>query len=82
MPGTACYLTIIVERILSVTASTEREYLETKIAEVSENIRTLIEQAAGVSGASDDDLVQERLEEQQALYDRLIKQRDALDKAP
>ncbi|MBZ9792000.1 hypothetical protein K9B32_18020 [Rhizobium sp. 3T7] len=64
-----------------MAASTEREDLEARIAEVSENIRTLIEQAAGVSGASDDDLIQEHLEEQQALYEQLLKQRDALDNA-
>ncbi|WFU91421.1 hypothetical protein QA644_25015 (plasmid) [Rhizobium sp. CC1099] len=61
--------------------SVARDDLDARIAEVSENIRTLIEQAAGVSGAADDDLIQERLEEQQALYDELIKQRDALDNA-
>lgn len=72
---------IIIERIASMAASTEREDLEARIAEVSENIRTLIEKAAGVSGASDDDLIQERLEEQQALYEQLLKQRDALDNA-
>ncbi|EJL53431.1 hypothetical protein PMI09_03227 [Rhizobium sp. CF122] len=64
-----------------MAASTEREDLEARIAEVSEHIRTLIEQAPGVSGASDDDLIQERLEEQQALYKQLLEQRDALDNA-
>lgn len=62
-----------------MTISIEREDLEVRIAEVSENIRTLVEQAAAVSGASDDDLIQERLEEQQALYEQLTKQLDALD---
>lgn len=61
--------------------SVARDDLEARIAEVSENIRTLIEQAAGVSGAADDDLIQERLEEQQALYEQLVKQRDAIDNA-
>ena len=34
-----------------------RDELEIRIAEVSENIRTLIEQAAAVSGPADEDLI-------------------------
>lgn len=56
-----------------------RDELEIRIAEVSENIRTLIEQGAAVSGAADEELINDRLEEQQALYEELVKRRDALD---
>jgi hypothetical protein len=41
-----------------VLAGIEREDLEVRIAEVSENIRTLVEEATAVNGASDDDSVQ------------------------
>lgn len=58
-----------------------RDELEIRIAEVSENIRTLIEQAAAVSGPADEELINERIEEQQALYDELVKRRDALDQS-
>jgi len=36
----------------------------------------LVEQAAGFSGAADDDLTSRRIAEQQAELDLLIKQRD------
>ena len=55
--------------------------LETRIAEVKENLRDLVEQAAAYSGASDDELVSERIAEQEALLDRLTKERDALVQA-
>ncbi|KAA0698310.1 hypothetical protein DTW90_15750 [Neorhizobium sp. P12A] len=58
-----------------------RDELETRIAEVSENIRTLIEQAAAVSGPADEERINDRIEEQQALYEELVKQRDALDQS-
>ncbi|MGO4440144.1 hypothetical protein [Rhizobium sp. RAF56] len=58
-----------------------RDELEIRIAEVSENIRTLIEQAAAVSGAADEERIDEQLEEQQALYEELVKRRDALDQS-
>ncbi len=41
-----------------VLAGIEREDLEVRIAEVSENFRTLVEEATAVSGASDDDSIQ------------------------
>ncbi len=41
-----------------VLAGIEREELEVRIAEVSENIRTLVEEATAVNGASDDDSIQ------------------------
>lgn len=55
--------------------------IEKQIAEVRENLRELIEQASAYSGAADDELVSERIAEQEALLDRLTKERDALARA-
>lgn len=55
-----------------------RDELERRIADVSENLRTLIEHAAAYSGAADEELYNDRIEEQQALYDELVKRRDEL----
>jgi ABC-type transporter Mla subunit MlaD len=52
--------------------------LEDRIAVVRDNIRQLIEQAAGASGGSTEDLVAERLEQQNAELETLSKARDAL----
>jgi septal ring factor EnvC (AmiA/AmiB activator) len=52
--------------------------LEQRIADVRENIRQLIEQAAAFSGAEDEDRNADRIEKQNAELDRLTKQRDAL----
>jgi hypothetical protein len=52
--------------------------LEDRIAVVRDNIRQLIEQAAGASGGSNEDLVAARLEQQNAELESLSKARDAL----
>lgn len=52
--------------------------LDAQIADVRENLRELVEQAAAYSGAADDDLVSQRIADQEALLDRLTKERDAL----
>lgn len=52
--------------------------LDSQIADVRENLRELVEQAAAYSGAADDDLVSQRIADQEALLDRLTKERDAL----
>jgi hypothetical protein len=52
--------------------------LDERIAEVKENLRDLVEQAAAYSGAADDELVSQRIADQEALLDRLTKERDAL----
>lgn len=54
--------------------------LDAEIAMVRDNLRQLTEQAAARSGAADEDLAAERIDEQQALLDRLLKQRDAIGK--
>jgi hypothetical protein len=52
--------------------------LEDRIAIVRDNIRQLIEQAAALSGAGDEDRNADRLAEQNEELERLTKQRDAL----
>jgi len=52
--------------------------LDERIAIVRDNIRQLIEQAAAVSGAEDEDRNADRIAQQNDELDRLIKQRDAL----
>jgi len=50
--------------------------LEQRIAILQENIRQLVEQAAGSSGAADEDRTSNRIAEQTEELERLIKQRD------
>jgi uncharacterized small protein (DUF1192 family) len=52
--------------------------LEARIAVARDNIRQLIEQAAAVSGAEDEDRNADRIAQQNEELDRLVKQRDAL----
>jgi hypothetical protein len=52
--------------------------LDERIAEVRDNLRELVEQAAAYSGAADDELASQRIADQEALLDRLTKERDAL----
>jgi uncharacterized small protein (DUF1192 family) len=54
--------------------------LEQRIAIARDNIRQLIEQAAAVSGAEDEDRNADRIAQQQEELERLVKQRDALAK--
>ena len=52
--------------------------LEQRIAIARDNIRQLIEQAAALSGAEDEDRNADRIAQQQEELDRLVKARDAL----
>jgi uncharacterized small protein (DUF1192 family) len=52
--------------------------LEARIAIVRDNIRQLIEQAAAVSGAEDEDRNADRIAQQNEELERLTRQRDAL----
>jgi len=52
--------------------------LEDRIAIVRDNIRQLIEQAAAVSGAEDEDRNADRIAQQNEELERLTRQRDAL----
>ena len=54
--------------------------LEDRIAVVRDNIRQLIEQAAAFSGAEDEDRNADRIAQQTEELERLLKQRDALQK--
>jgi hypothetical protein len=49
--------------------------IDNHIAIVRENLRELVEQAAGFSGAAADELNSQRIAEQEALLERLMKQR-------
>jgi capsule polysaccharide export protein KpsE/RkpR len=50
--------------------------LDARIAEIRENLRELVEQAAAYSGAADEELMSRRVADQEALFQRLTKQRD------
>ena len=52
--------------------------LNDRIAILQDNMRQLVEQAAGSSGAQDEERTSERIAQRQEQLDRLIKQRDAL----
>jgi hypothetical protein len=54
------------------------EELTARISAVQENLRELIEQAAGFSGAADEDRTSSRIAEQEFELARLMKQRDEL----
>ncbi|HEY4204716.1 MAG TPA: hypothetical protein VGM35_06840 [Xanthobacteraceae bacterium] len=55
-----------------------RADLDDRIAMLRDNIRQLTEQAAAISGAANEDLNADRIAEQQAELDTLVKQRDAM----
>jgi hypothetical protein len=52
--------------------------IEERIAIARDNIRELMEQAAAYSGAEDEERNADRLAQQQAVLDDLLKKRDAL----
>jgi uncharacterized small protein (DUF1192 family) len=54
--------------------------LNDRIAVLRDNIRQLVEQAAGSSGAQDEERTSGRMAQQQAELDRLVKARDAMSK--
>jgi hypothetical protein len=54
------------------------EEIDARISTVRENLRQLVEQAAGYSGNADDELVSRRIAEQEAQLDSLTKRRAAL----
>jgi hypothetical protein len=53
-------------------------YIENRIQIVEDNLRELIEQAATYSGAADEERNADRIAEQQAKLDALLKEREAL----
>jgi hypothetical protein len=63
---------------MSMTDEVTLSELETRIAAIRENIRELIEQAAALSGAADEDRTANRIADQEAKLEALIRERDAL----
>jgi hypothetical protein len=59
-------------------SSAKAAELDSRIAIVRNNLRTLVEQAASVTGASSEELMSSRIAEQEAKLEELKKQRDAL----
>lgn len=54
--------------------------LNDRIAVLRDNIRQLIEQAAASSGAQNEERTSERIAQQQAELEKLVKERDAMSK--
>ena len=52
--------------------------LDQRIAAIRDNIRQLVEQAAGFSGAANDELAADRIAQQESQLAALLKERDAL----
>ena len=52
--------------------------IERRIQLVEDNLRQLVEKAAAYSGAADEERNAERIAEQQAKLDALLKEREAL----
>jgi hypothetical protein len=52
--------------------------IERRIQIVEDNLRELVEQAAAYSGAADEERNADRIAEQQAKLDALLKEREAL----
>jgi hypothetical protein len=52
--------------------------IDHRIAIVRDNLRELVEQAAAYSGAADEELMSQRIAEQEAQLERLTKQREEL----
>jgi hypothetical protein len=57
------------------------EEIDERISMVRENLRQLVEQAAGYSGNADDELVSRRISEQEAQLEVLTKRRAELASA-
>jgi hypothetical protein len=62
----------------SLSSSLSLPELNDRIAILQDNMRQLVEQAAGSSGAQDEERTSERIAQQQEQLDKLVKQRDAL----
>jgi uncharacterized small protein (DUF1192 family) len=54
--------------------------LDDRIAILRDNLRQLVEQAAGSSGAQDEERTAERITQQTAELDKLVAERDARTK--
>jgi hypothetical protein len=65
---------------MSTSGSLTLAEIDQRIAIVRDNIRQLIEQAAATSGAEDESRNADRIAQQSEELERLIKQRDELQK--
>ena len=65
---------------MSNGSTLSRPELDDRIAILRDNIRQLTEQAAGSSGAGDEERTSERIAQQTEELEKLIKQRDAMGK--
>jgi uncharacterized small protein (DUF1192 family) len=63
---------------MGIETSLSLSELNDRIAILSDNIRQLIEQAAGASGAEVEERISERIEQQNAELDKLVAARDAM----
>jgi uncharacterized small protein (DUF1192 family) len=67
-------------RIMSDGSTLSLAEIEDRIAILRDNIRQLTEQAAGSSGAADEERTADRIADQEAQLQRLLDQRDAITK--
>jgi hypothetical protein len=65
---------------MNTSGSPSLPELDRRIAILRDNIRQLIEQAAALSGAEDESRNADRIAQQSEELERLIQQRDALQK--
>ena len=63
---------------MGIETSLSLSELNDRIAILRDNIRQLIEQAAGASGAEVEERISERLEQQNAELEKLLKVREAM----
>jgi hypothetical protein len=61
----------IVFEMVRPTMELSRSEIEQRLAVVAENLRALTEKAAALSGAADDEIINQQIDEQQAVYDEL-----------
>jgi hypothetical protein len=54
--------------------------LDTRIADIKENLRELVEQAAAYSGAKDEELAAQRISDMESELNRLTKLRESIVK--
>ncbi|WGR92491.1 MULTISPECIES: hypothetical protein [unclassified Bradyrhizobium] len=63
---------------MGIETSMSLSELNDRIAILRDNIRQLIEQAAGAAGAEVEERISERIEHQNAELEKLVKARDAM----
>jgi hypothetical protein len=64
--------------VVSRTTNPAIQDIDARIAIIRNNLRELVEQAAGFSGASNEELMSNRIAQQEAKLDLLKKQRERL----